>query len=500
MRAFVRDLRLSLRAYRRAPGTPLMATLTMALGMALVTVQYAPVHKLLFAPLPFDPGGRMVSVRWSGPDPHSRAARPRAHDVRDLARLQTSFEAITGFSVEEIGHSLRLADGRWTQEIGLAALPGLLEAAGIGIARGRPLSAQDHEPGAAPVLVASHGMWERLGADPALVGTTIYFDRQQRTIVGVARPHPGIQGEAFWAPAAGLAPGLARDAAAPLQVLAVLRAGVTPAQASQDVARSAAPGFTELPPELLAELGQLEVVRARDGLVRAEVVAFYRLMLAVALLVLLCACANVTNLLLARAAGRGQELAVRASLGASRAALVRQMMAEAVPVGLAASALGMALAVALADLAAVQTELTPLPVWVSFAIDGRVALAVTGISLATTVLAGLMPALRASRQDLVSGLKDGGRTSAGLAPARLSALLLVVQVAVSTGVLLVATSASLTSASRAARPLRVDPERHFFTGLVFPRDEFPDDDRVRSLLAALDRRLRELPPGIPRNR
>ena len=178
MRALLRDLSLALRTHRRAPGAALLATFTLALGLALVTVQYTPIHHLLLQPLPIDPAGQMASVRWRGPAPHSRAARPRDPDLQALTRAQHAFSTVTGFGSEAIGHSLRLGDGRWIQAVGLAVLPGFLEATGIAIARGRPLGLADHAPGAPPVLVASHALWQRLGADPALLGQSIYFDRQ----------------------------------------------------------------------------------------------------------------------------------------------------------------------------------------------------------------------------------------------------------------------------------------------------------------------------------
>jgi putative ABC transport system permease protein len=491
----LRELGQGLRSLRRAPGTAALAVGTLALGMALVTVQYTPVHRLLLAPLPIDGSGRLVSVRWSRPAPHSRGARLHHQELRALAGVQGSFAQLTGFNLDEIGHSLRLADGRWLQRTGLAVLPGLLEAAGIQIALGRAFTAEDHRPGAPPVLVISHGLWTELGGGRDILGKSIYFDRQQRTIVGVARGGVAVDREGFWAPAPEPARDADRDETPPLQVLALLQPGITLGHAQADVGRLGA-GISNLAPALLAELGALEVVPVRQALVRPEVIEFYRLMLGAVLLVLLAACANAANLLLARAAGRRHELAVRVSLGATRGRLVRQLLGEGLVIGLGAAALGLAASAALARLAARQTELMPLPAWVSFRLDGPVAAAVTAIAVAATVLSALVPALRASRLALPSVLGSDARASAGLAATRASSTFLVVQIAVSAGVLLVALAAGLTARERARRALHVDPQRFVTTGLVFPRDEFPSDDRVRALTQALDQRLRTLDGGL----
>jgi putative ABC transport system permease protein len=497
VRGWWRDLWQGARGLKRSPGTAALAVLTLAVGMALVTVQYTPVHKLLFQPLPFDPTGRMVVVRWSGPPSHSPGARLRQPELAELARFQRSFHALTGYGVEKIGHSIRLGDGRWIQRVGIAVLPGFLQATGIELQLGRGLAPEDHRPGAGPVLVLSHRFWQDLGGRPDILGATIHFDRRHRTIVGVARQDaPMVDGETFWAPAEQPITPASREASAPFQALALLRPAVTLEQADHDVKRLL-PGTSEhLRPELFRELGALEVVRARDGLLHPRILEFYRLLLVVVTLVLFCSCANVTNLLLARAAGRRQELAVRASLGATRAHLLRQAIGECLLIGLAAAALGIALSAGLARFARLQTEVMPLPSWVSFAIDARVAAAVTAISLAATTLAGLLSALRSSRLDIQAVLKEDARTTSATASSRTSAALLVLQIAVSAGVLLVAFCAGWTWRERLGRTLRVDPERYLAANLVFPRDEFPTDDRVHAVLRALDQKLRELPPPI----
>ena len=490
------DFWQGMRRLRRGPGSAIIAALTLALAVALVTVQYAPVHKLLFGPLPFDATGRLVTIRWSNPPPHGRAARPRPRDIQALARFQQSFETVTGFSVETIGHSVRLADGRWIQKVGIAVWPGFLGAMGIRTTMGRSLAPEDHAPGAAPVLVVSHQLWQDLGADPHLVGQTLYFDRQHRTVVGIAEPHSGVDGETFWAPLASPSGRVPRDSSAPLQVLAILRPGTTLTQANVDLTRLADASGGELTPKLLAQLGHLEAVSAREGLVRGEVVQFYRLMLAVSLLVLLCACANVANILLARTLGRTQEIAVRAALGATRRHLIWQQIGEVAPIGVVAAAVGVLVAWVLADVASVQARWTPLPPWVSFSIDWGIGLAVSTIALLATALAALLPALRSSRVDVQTALNEGARTATAGRSSRTSSSLLVGQIAISASVLLVSLAAILTVRERASRPLRVDPGRYVSAALVFPRDEFTSDEQVRAVLQSLERKLSELSAGV----
>ena len=495
MQVWFRDFRQGMRSVRRSPWHAALAAVTLGLGISLVTVQYTPVHRLILQPLPLDTTGTMVSLRWSGPTPHSRAAWLRHQELSSLARLQRSFSTLTGYSTDAVGHSVRWVDGRWIQKVGMAVLPGFLATVGIQVRIGRGLLPEDHRLGAEPVLVISHALWEDLGRDPGILGKTIYFDRQNRTIVGVARPHPGVEGETFWAPLTEPSPSTAREMMAPLHVLAIPKPEVSVADAQQDVRRLAA-NTSDLPIELFSELGPLEVVPVREGLLRAETLNFYRLMLLVSILVLVCACANVANLLLARAAGRRRELAVRVSLGATRSNLVHMMMGESALIGLAGAILGLVLSLALGDLARLQTEFVPLPPWMSFRLDWSIVATVTCVSLLGIILFALIPGIRTSQLDIQSVLKDDAPTSSGPTAGRTASTLIAAQVTVSAAVLLVAFCVGLTWSQRARRPFHVDPERFVSAGVVFPRDEFRDESRVHAVIRDLDRRLRDLPAGM----
>jgi putative ABC transport system permease protein len=347
-----------------------------------------------------------------------------------------------------------------------------------------------------PVLVASHGLWQDLGSDPELVGKTLYFDRRHWTVIGVAEPHPGVDRETFWAPFSRPAPDAARDVSAPLQVLAIRRPEANLSQANADVARLSTVGGSDQSRDLYAGLGGLEVVPAKAGLVRGEVEHFYRLMLALSILVLVCACANVANILLARAIERTPEIAVRAALGATRWHLIRQVAGEALPIGAMAAAVGLIAAFVLADVAALQSQWTPLPPWVSFDLNWQIAVAVMALSVIASGAAAFIPALRISRVDVQAELKADSRTASRGRTARVSSMMLVFQVGISGSVLLVSLAALLTVGQRASRTLRVDPARYISAGLVFPRDEFPADARVHELVQTLDQKLAGLTGGV----
>ena len=465
---------------------PLLAALVLGVAMALVTVEYTALHQLLFRRLPFDQTGRLVSVRWSNPAPRTAAARPQLAELRALERGQSSLAWVSAYQSAHVGHSVRLPGGRWIQREGLVVLPGLLEGIGVRPQVGRPFLAEDFLPGAAPVVMLSHRLWEELGADPQLLGATLYFDRREHLIVAVAAPGPTLEGETFWTPGA--------EGGNPLEVLAALRPEASLSPANQELVRVTAE--LGLGRERLAQLGHLEVVPARAGLVEPRVLQFYGMMFGAVLLVLLGACANVSNLLMARAAGRLHELAVRAALGASRGRLLRELLLESLGIGGAAALLGLGLALLLSAQARAQAQVVPLPAWVDQDLDGSIAAVVAVMAIAASAASALLPALRASRLDLRAILEDDPRTSSGLRATRTTSLLQGTQLAICTGVLLVAATVALTLHARAGRLLRIDPRAYLGTALVFPRDEFRREEQVQAVIAALERGLRELPPGL----
>jgi putative ABC transport system permease protein len=495
VKSFWQDLSFAGRSFARSPGTPLLSMLTLGLAMALVTAQYAPIHKLLFRPLPFDATGRLVALRWNNPALERPLQPVRLHEYTELNRALASFESLTAYSLDKIGYSLRLNDGSWIERVGLSVFPNFLEQNRIRIEVGRGFTAEDFAANSAPVFILSRQLWEDLGRDPNIVGKTLYFDGLDRTIVGVAAPTFGVDAEPFWAPNTEDPARLSRDDTSRLLVLGVLRPGATLAQANAEVARVMDESST-LPADLRRRLGTLSVIEAKAALVNPKLVSFYWLMLVAVLLVLACACANVANLLLSRAAARRQELALRTSLGATRGRLVRQMLTESLLVALGGGLLGVGGAVILVDLAQLESQIMTVPSWLDYELSWGSVGAVLGLSTAATMIAALLPALRASSLELNAVLQDDARTSSGLHAGRTATVLVMLQLMLCVSVLIVAANAGIAIQERGERQPPIDPSSVLTTSLYFPRDEYPDPKQVRNLIMSFDRSLRDLPGGI----
>ncbi len=494
MKSFWQDLSFAARSFARSPGTPLLSILTLGLAMALVTVQYAPLHKLLFRPLPFDLTGRLVAIRWENPALDRPVQPLRVQEYEALRRELSSFESLTGYGLDKVGHSIRLNDESWMQREGLSVLPNFLEQSRIRIDVGRAFAEEDFAANAAPVLILSRQMWEDLGRNPSIVGKTLYFDGRERTIVGVAAPTFGVDAEAFWVPNTEDPARLSRDDASGLQVLGVLRPGVTLERANAEMARIIERSI--LPPQVRRSLGTLAAIDAKAALVSSKLVSFYWLMLVTVLLVLACACANVASLLLSRAAARRQELALRASLGATRGRLVRQMLTESLLIALCGGLLGVVGAVLLVDVARLESQVLKVPSWLDYELSWGAVGAVLGLSAAATTIAALIPALRASSPELTAVLQDDARTSSGLHAGRTATALVTLQLMLCVSVLIVAANAGLAVQERGARQPPIEPDDVLTSSAYFPRDEYPDEKQVSSLITSLDRSLRALPGGI----
>ena len=420
---FVQDLRYAARVLRQSPGFTAIAVLILGLGIGANTAIYSIIDAVLLRPLPFFEPDRLVIV-W---EEASRIGFPRATpapaNYSDWKEQNQVFREMAAIG----GRTMNITGSGDPQRINVDMVTaGLFPMLGVKPAAGRLFSPQDDSPGAPKVAVVSHGLWQnRFGGDPNLIGRTIRLNDEQYVVIGIFPP--GFEflrkDTHVWIPIAFTPQELANRGAHYLTVVARLKPGVTVRQAQSDM-DAVARRIEEKDPINAYRLRVL-VLPLRDQLVDAVRPTLIALAIAVAC-VLLMTCANVANLLLSRAAGRGQEMSLRAALGAGRIRLVRQLLTESLVLALSGGVLGLVLARATFN---VLTRLVPsgMSDWIRLELDSSVLLAALLISLTTAVAFGLVPALRLSRLDLNDALKQGARSIAG--ERRLRGILIVTEMA-----------------------------------------------------------------------
>ena len=429
MNTLFQDLRFGLRSMRKRPGFTAIAVLTLALGIGANTAIFSVVDAVLLKPLPYADADRLVFL-WSttpaqGPDTFG-SAMP---DYREWRDQNQSFEGLAGFYYGNFNLSTAGAEPEQVQ--GAYSTHNLFDVLKVTPQAGRTFTPEEDQYGRHRVAPVSHGLWQRrFGGSRDVVGQAIKIGGESFTVVGVMP-----RGMAFfdnvpevelWTPIA-FAPGDSFDTRNNHFVTLVgrLKEGVTVDQAQGDV-RAVAAAMEERYPENKGLGGA--VVGAREQLVGESRTALLILLGAVGF-VLLIACVNVANLFLARASVREKELAIRASLGASRARLIRQMVGEALPVAMAGAVGGLLLANWGIDFLSSLLPAT-LPRHNAIAIDTRVLAFTFASSLLTVLIFGLLPALQTAKTDLSSALNEGGRGGIGGGrQGRLRKLLVISEVA-----------------------------------------------------------------------
>ena len=416
------DVRYALRGFRRQPWFTATAVLLLALGIGANVAIFSVVHRLILRPLPFSDGNRMVNLQATYG--HGAVVSGSRRQFIDQWRARArSVLAIT--MVDErryrIGDTARSPESEW----GAAIPPGALGFTGVRPALGRDVTAQDTLPNAPPVALLSDGIWQRLyGASPSVVGRTILLDGTPHTIIGVMPPAfrlPFIDGNAVFT-------ALPAATASDRDVTAIAK--LAEHRDVDDANREVAGIFNSIPRPKGSIADPPRLVRAVDLLGRQYRVILEVLFGAVGF-VLLIACANVANLVLARAWSRQREFAVRTAMGAGTARLVRQVFTESIMLAIAAGALSLAVAaMALRLMVAAQpphsTELN------GATLNAPVLGWSAAISVAAGVLFGLAPALFLARRDSAEVLKDSARTATGSHAARhVRSGLVVLEVALS---------------------------------------------------------------------
>ena len=485
------DLAYAVRAMRQRRGFTIVAVLTLALGIGANTAIFSVVNGVLLESLPFRNPDQLIRIRTAYPNGKSYAlSAPDFMSVREGSRVFTDVAAFAFGSSTLLG----MGEPKQLQRTGVTA--GFFEMLGVSPVIGRTFRAEEHRPGEGRVVVLSHGLWQReFGREPGVLGRTLTLSDEPYLVVGVLPSGfdypsgselyvPLEYGETF---SATTAQGRRGEF---LYVLGRAKPGVSLEQAEADV-RAVGARLQQEFPETNARL-TFDAVRLRDILV-GDVRKPLLVLLGAVGLVLLIACANVANLLLARAAARESELAVRMALGAERGRLVRQLLTESVVLGLVGGAAGLLLAY-WGTRALVAARPQGIPRLGEVGIDGTVVAFTAGIALLTGIVFGIVPALQATRHDLVGALKAGGRGGAarrggnrlrgGLVVAEMA---LAVMLLVGAG-LLIRSFVALTAVDPGFRP-----EGAVAISVSLQGGAYRDVARRREFFATLSERLEALP-------
>lgn len=502
MNTLLQDLRYGVRALLKSPGFAVTAVLTIALGIGAITTIFALVNALLLRPLPVAEPGRLVQVEElrRGGDRSSTYSHPRYAELRD-----GSGGVLAGLAAQGLS-DMALRAGRQAEAVtGVYASGSYFGVLGIRPQAGRFFGAEEDRPGSPDaVAVISEHLWRtRFGGERSAVGRTIHLNGQPLTVVGVAPrgfggTFVGVQAD-VWVPIA-MYPRLNRQADEAtyqrgrhiwLTLIGRLRPGMSAEGAETvlgAVARRSAPDLERDPPPVGV---RLQPLTGMPPSARGAVVGFMAMLLATAGLVMLIAGTNVAGMLLARATTRRREVAIRLAVGAGRGRLVRQLLTESLLLFAAGGAGGLLLALWLADVIAAFQPPLAVRIALDLGPDARVLGFALLLALATGVGFGLVPALRASRPDVLPALREGsgGR---GAGRTRLRSAFVVAQMAMS--LLLLVTAGLFVQALRSAleTDLGFDPDGVVVADLNLRAQGF-DDARG----ADFHRRAVERIAGLP---
>ena len=511
---FTRDVKYAARSLRKSPGFAAVAVLTLALGIGANTAIFSAINALMLQPLPFSAADQLVRIysiqngmfnTFANPD------GPSALDVRDFSQRSRSFQNMVAYDTWAKNVSFGESTGQPEQ-----MAVGLVPAAYFEILDVRPIigrffSEDENQEGKNYVAAISAQLWRnRFDGDPSVLGRKIRINGEPYSIVAVMPDviptwvEPGRHSE-IWTPFP-YSPDLWSERGRGERgyaVLARLKPGVSLEQAQADLSVIAAALAAEHPVD---EGVGVAVKRLADSRVGALRPMLYLLMGAVSL-ILLIACVNLANLLLARNSTRQRELAVRAALGAGRGGLVRQLLAETLLLSLIGGAVGFACAeIGLRALARMRPE--NLPQLASVGIDCRVLTFTLLVSLVTSLLFGLAPAFLGTRLDLVDALKQGGRSGTpGRSSQRVRSLLVITEMAMCL-MLLVGASLLVRSIMRLQGQNLGIRQDHLLRGRIYlppvrytnpgVRTRFCDDfaTRVRALPGVMDATVTTVYPPI----
>lgn len=488
---FINDTRYGVAALRRDPAFTLVAVGVLALGIGANTAMFSLVDGVLFTPLPFPNPDRVVRL-WEVPSATTSNSTTTRNFV-EFKRQSRSFEAL---SAESLSTATVSINGEPTRLSGRYVSADHFTVFGVQPVLGRTFRTDEDQPGADRVIMLSHAAWQQhFGGDRGILGRAVLLDNEPYQVIGVLPPgafdrdraRPLEAPASFWRLNAFTPEELAASSHW-LNPVGRLKPGVTIAQAQDDVLAVRA-GIADLIPQWKQDwsvkVEPFDRLLVGDRLRQSIYVA-----LGAVVLVLLIACANVTNLLLAQGATRRKEMAVRAALGASRGRLAAQLLAESLVLGILGGAAGVGLAAVLIQ--AAVPLLPAMPFTADVTLNLRVLAFATATALAVSVLVGLWPAIRVSTGSAAAALNDAARGSSG---AHDGARRLIVAAEVAVSVILICGAfllfKSLVHLQQVDIGARID---HVITmSIDLPRDRYPSGNHLAAFYPTLVERLNAVP-------
>ena len=494
MDTLIQDIRFGIRMLLKSPGVSIIATIALALGIGANTAIFSVVNAVLLRPLPFPNSEALMSVFSTNRERgvlHGSFSYP---DFFDLRTQNSSFDRVSCY---HDGDFILTQHGEPTRLTGVVATSDLLPLLGDAPMLGRGFVPDEDKPSASRVVILSHSMFEKyFNSDPNILNQPITLDGKAFTVVGVmprgfqfpVQNDPIDLWTTITGDASGSDPITAQRGAHFLKVIGRLKPGVTEEKAQAD-ANTIAARLAEQYPDTDSRQGMSveQTLRAIVGDIRPALL----ILLGAVSFVLLIACANVANLLLARAMSRYKEMAIRAALGASRWRVVRQLLIESVLLSVVGGAIGLLLAVWWSDLL-IALGKDDIPRATHVSLDWRVLLYTFGISVFTGVLFGLAPAFHSSKTRLTETLKEGRGAGAGASKNRLRASLVVSEVAIAV-VLLVGAGLLIKSLWRlhTVNP-GLDPRNILTFNVALPEVKYPSEKQAQ-FFTNLKKQLESVP-------
>ncbi|HYK89965.1 MAG TPA: ABC transporter permease [Acidobacteriota bacterium] len=486
-----RDIRFGLRMMLKYPTLSIVAVLIFGLGIGLTASVFSVVNGAFFKGLPLEEADRLVVLWNTNPARHELDMPVRVHDYLAFRERQTTFEDIGFFTVSPMNLATDLSQPE--------RLTGAqISANSFAILRvkpmwGRTFRAGEGRPGADPVVIISYNVWRNhFGSSRDALGKAVRVNGVTRTVVGVMPEQFAFPAfENIWIPHDLEPVPAGREQAPSYQLFGRLKHGVAYEEATAQAIAIAAALEQQYPQ---TNRGISATIRPySETFIMPQMRALLYTMLAAGIGVLIIACVNVANLLLARTSMRGREFAIRMAIGAGRARILVQLLVEALVLAVAGGLVGFWFSSATMGWFISVLAHNPPPFWITFELDHRVLLFVTGITLAAGLFAGLIPAWRIGKTNTIDALKDESRTSKSPRAVRLSSTLVVAEVAISCALLIASGHLirSIVNLKTIKMPFAID--RMLTARINLTRADYPDAASRLRFCGQLLVKLRSLP-------